>query len=162
MRHVLALLADDVAMVEAGDCAQALRAVESDSEISLMLLDLNMPGRDGFAALETLSQRYPALPIVVLSGSESCADMQRALNNGAMGFIPKSAKAAVMLSALRLVLAGDVYLPPALVQPGAPSLGSPTSDTLLTPRQIEVLARVIEGRLRDPYAGTFGHCNRPD
>jgi DNA-binding NarL/FixJ family response regulator len=146
MRHVLALLMDDVEIVEAGDCAQALRSVESDGDITLMLLDLNMPGRDGFAALETLSRRYPALPIVVLSGSELRADMRRALDNGAMGFIPKSATAPVMLSALRLVLAGGVYVPPELVQSGAQERSAPGADAGLTPRQIEVLGCVIDGK----------------
>ena len=142
MRHVLTLLADDVEIVEAGNCAQALEAVADNGDVTLVLLDLHMPGRDGFAALDTLSRRYPALPIVVLSGSEHHADMRRALDNGAMGFIPKSATAPVMLGALRLVLAGGVYVPPALLQPGtnnAPALA-------LTPRQIEVLTRVIEGK----------------
>lgn len=141
MRHVLVRLADDVRIVEAGDCAQALKAVEDNGDIALVLLDLHMPGRDGFAALDTLSRTYPALPIVVLSGSESHAEMRRALDNGAMGFIPKSATAQVMLSALRLVLSGGVYVPPALVQ-SDPGAGAPA----LTPRQIDVLMRVIEGK----------------
>jgi DNA-binding NarL/FixJ family response regulator len=142
MRHVLALLADDMEIVEAGDYAQALRAAEDNDDIALVLLDLHMPGRDGFAALDTLSRGYPVLPIVVLSGSENHADMRRALDNGAMGFIPKSATAPVMLSALRLVLSGGVYVPPALVQ----SRTIETSAPVLTPRQIEVLTRVIEGK----------------
>ena len=142
MRHVLVQLADEAEIVEAGNCAQTLQAVEDNVDISLVLLDLHMPGRDGFAALDTLSRRYSALPIVVLSGSENHADMRRALDNGAMGFIPKSATAPVMLSALRLVLAGGVYVPPALLQPGANNV----SAQALTPRQIEVLTRVIEGK----------------
>jgi len=147
LRHVLARLADDVEIIEAGDCAQALEAVESHGDIVLVLLDLHMPGRDGFAALEVLSRRHMALPIVVLSGSEDRTDMQRALDGGAMGFIPKSASAAVMLSALRLVLAGGVYVPPAMVQAGARDAAPrSTPETVLTPRQIDVLARVIEGK----------------
>ena len=147
LRHVLARLADDVEIIEAGDCAQALEAVESHGDIVLVLLDLHMPGRDGFAALEVLSRQHMALPIVVLSGSEDRADMQRALDGGAMGFIPKSASAAVMLSALRLVLSGGVYVPPAMVQAGTRD-AAPRSppETTLTPRQIDVLARVIEGK----------------
>jgi DNA-binding NarL/FixJ family response regulator len=156
MRHVLALLADDVEISEAGNCAQTLQAVEADGDLSLVLLDLNMPGRDGFAALETLAQRYPALPIVVLSGSEDRADMQRALDNGAMGFIPKSATAPVMLGALRLVLAGGVYVPPELVQPGAGDGPARSVDAGLTPRQVEVLARVIEGKPNKIIAGELG------
>ncbi|HKW37635.1 MAG TPA: response regulator transcription factor [Burkholderiales bacterium] len=148
MRHVLVRLADEVQIVEAGDCAQALKAVEDHADIALVLLDLHMPGRDGFAALDTLSRRHPALPIVVLSGSESQAEMRRALDNGAMGFIPKSATAQVMLSALRLVLSGGVYVPPALVRSDAGARAP-----ALTPRQIDVLSRVIEGKPNKIIAG---------
>ena len=152
MRHVLGLLADDVETVEAGNCTQALQAVEDHDDIALVLLDLHMPGRDGFAALDTFSRGYPALPIVVLSGSENHADMRRALDNGAMGFIPKSATAPVMLSALRLVLAGGVYVPPALMQSGASTGAAP----VLTPRQIDVLTRVIDGKPNKIIADDLG------
>lgn len=149
MRHVLAQLAQEVEIVEAADCAQALQAVATHDNVSLVLLDLHMPGRDGFAALEVFSSQYPALPIVVLSASEDRADMRRALDGGAMGFIPKSATAPVLLNALHLVLAGGMYIPPALLQ--APTTtempaASMTAQTLgLTPRQLDVLALVIEG-----------------
>ena len=158
MRHVLRQLADDVEIVEAANCAEALDAVGSNSDIALVLLDLSMPGRDGFAALETLSREHLALPIVVLSGSESRTDMQRALDTGAMGFIPKSATAPVMLSALRLVLAGGVYVPPELVQPDpananvVPVVPAPA----LTPRQLDVLAGVIEGKRNKVIGAELG------
>ncbi len=116
-----------------------------------------MPGTGGFAALDTLSQKYPALPIVVLSASESRADMQGALDAGAMGFIQKSATASVMLSALRLVLAGGVYVPPALVQTnGVASVASAGDTAGLTPRQLDVLAYVIEGKANKVIAAELG------
>ena len=158
MCHVLVQLAPDLEIVEAGDCAQTLHAVESHDDIVLVLLDLRMPGWDGFVALETLSRQRSALPIVVLSGSESRADMRRALDQGALGFIPKSATAAVMLSALRLVLAGGVYVPPELLQSGASDAPPPTAKTSLslTPRQIEVLNCVTEGKPNKIIAAELG------
>lgn len=141
MRHVLTQLGDDVTLIEAGDCAQALTLVETHPDITLVLLDLHMPGRNGFAALETLTHQHSALPIVVLSGSDDRSDMRRALDGGAMGFIPKSATAAVMLSALKLVLAGGVYVPPEMIHAGGDGAAAG-----LTPRQLDVLARVIEGK----------------
>jgi DNA-binding NarL/FixJ family response regulator len=158
MRHVLRQLADDVEIVEASDCAQALEAVDSNGDIALVLLDLSMPGADGFAALETLTREHLALPIVVLSGSESRTDMQRALDTGAMGFIPKSASGAVMLSALRLVLAGGIYVPPELVQsaPSAASMPVPPPSPALTPRQLDVLAGVVEGKRNKVIGAELG------
>jgi DNA-binding NarL/FixJ family response regulator len=158
MRHVLRQLTDGVEIVEASDCAQTLEAVDAHGDIALVLLDLNMPGHGGFAALETLSRERVALPIVVLSGSENRADMQRALQGGAMGFIPKSATAPVMLSALRLVLAGGVYVPPALVQfdTSQPAAQSPQPAPALTRRQMDVLARVIDGKPNKIIAAELG------
>lgn len=158
MRHVLRQLADNIELVEASDCVQALETVASHGDIALVLLDLGMPGSDGFAALETLTREHPALPIVVLSGSESRFDMQRALDTGAMGFVPKSATAPVMLSALRLVLAGGVYVPPELVQAPpadvriAPAVPAPA----LTPRQLDVLAGVVEGKRNKVIGAELG------
>jgi two-component system nitrate/nitrite response regulator NarL len=147
VRQLLQQLGDDVVVAEAEGCSQMLAAIEADSDLRLVLLDLCMPGQDGFTALDTLARSYPTLPIVVLSASESPADMRRALSSGAMGYIPKSANAAVILNALRLVLAGGIYVPPALLagERRAPA-EAPSSARKLTPRQIDVLDRVIEGK----------------
>ncbi len=154
LRHVLAQLDDAVEVVEAGDCEQTLCRVEAHPDLALVLLDLDMPGPDGFAALDTLTRRHSALPIVVLSASRERADMRRALESGALGFIPKSATAPVMLSALRLVLAGGVYVPPELMQgPGGVPKGRSVE---LTPRQLDVLALVIEGKPNKLIADELG------
>jgi len=157
MRHVLAQLQDDVTVIEAGDFPEVLNRVEANFDIALVLLDLHMPGKDGFAVLDHLLQNHPLLPIVVLSASENRADMQRALDRGAMGFIQKSATAPVMLSALRLVLSGGVYVPPAMVQSDSGS-GSDTTrgEPGLTPRQLDVLARIIEGKPNKIIAAELG------
>jgi DNA-binding NarL/FixJ family response regulator len=96
----------------------------------------------------------PAVPVVVLSASEDPADMTRAIDSGAMGFIPKSQSSQVMIGALRLVLAGGVYLPPEAIRraaPGSPSTAQPSRPTSwrdigLTERQAEVLALLVQGK----------------
>ena len=160
MRHLLSQFEDGVEVIEVGNCAQLLEAVEVHDDISLVLLDLAMPGRDGFAALEVLSRNHSRIPVVVLSASENRDAMQRALDNGALGYVPKTATAAVMLQALRLVLAGGVYIPPALVQPAALTRGNPPSASLpalgLTPRQRDVLALVIDAKSNQAIADELG------
>ena len=160
MRHLLPQLQPGVGIVEAGSCAEALRAVETNDDIALILLDLAMPGRDGFAALEILSRTYSRIPVVVLSASENRDAMRRALDNGALGYIPKTTSATVMLQALRLVLAGSIYVPPALVQPAALSAAVAAPATLsshgLTPRQCDVLALVIDGKSNQTIATELG------
>lgn len=147
VRQLLTQLDDDVVVTEAGNCQQMLAAIEADAQLQLALLDLCMPGQDGFTALDTIARSYPALPIVVLSASESPEDMRRALGNGAMGYIPKSASAPVILNALRLVLAGGIYVPPALLKTESrPLVDAAPTPRKLTPRQLDVLGRMIEGK----------------
>lgn len=149
MRHVLVQLADNVEIAEASNCEEALWAIESQTGFSLAILDLQMPG-DGFVALDAISRQHAALPVVVLSSSQDRNDMRRALEAGAMGFIPKSATAAVMLGALKLVLAGGVYVPPALIARTDPD------STSITPRQFDVLARIVEGKPNKIIADELG------
>lgn len=153
LRHVLHQLGERIEVVEAENCGQALKAIEHQCDFTLALLDLHMPGDDGFVALAAISRESPTLPIVVLSASESHADMRRALDGGAMGFIPKSTAVPIMLNALRLVLAGGIYIPPDLLRTrdegrveSSQSLGE------LTARQLDVLNLVLEGKTNKAIA----------
>jgi len=148
--HVLRQLDSDAQIIEAGNCAQALAAAATNTDLSLVLLDLHMPDGNGLVTLDTLKERYPGLVMVVLSASESRQDMQNAIKKGALGFIPKSETPEVMLSALRLVIAGGVYVPPQLID-RKPDQQNPQDDKAspnLTPRQLQVLALAIDGK---PY-----------
>lgn len=158
LKHVLAQLDDDVQVIEAGGCAEALAAARAHRNLSLALLDLHMPDGNGLTVLKELMQDRPTLLIVVLSGSDKREDMQRALDAGAMGFIPKTATAAVMLGALRLVLAGGIYVPPEMVQAAGGRRGATDSagHLQLTPRQLEVLARAIDGKPNKVIARELG------
>ncbi|SEF26243.1 response regulator transcription factor [Variovorax sp. NFACC27] len=84
-------------------------------DLDLALIDLNMPGADGQAHIDQIRQRHPAVPVIVLSGYEDPAIMRSALERGVLGFIPKAYSPDVMLSAVRLVLAGGVYVPPMML-----------------------------------------------
>ena len=144
MRHVLNDLAEHIDILEAPDCERALQHAAQHADLDLVLLDLNMPGKNGFAALDIFAEHYPALPVVILSASNLRSDMQRALESGAMGFISKDATGSVMLNALRIVLSGEVYIPPALVQHGT-THARQASEPALTPRQLDVLSLLVEG-----------------
>ncbi len=151
MRHVLQRLDPELVLVEAHNARQAIAMAAEHADLDLVLLDINLPDTDGFAALTQLSENHPLLPIVVLSASEDARDIQRALDEGAMGFIPKSSTADVMLSALQLVRSGGVYVPSALLKERQGGMRNGAhrqangAQTGLTPRQLEVLARLIHG-----------------
>jgi DNA-binding NarL/FixJ family response regulator len=147
----------DAAVLEASDCRQAMQLIEEHTDLELVLLDLNLPDGDGFHVLADVRERYPAISVVVLSASNDRDSVQRALDLGALGFIPKSARRAVMLSALQLVFSGGIYIPPdILVRQELPSPRAEAirrrrskvspSDFGLTQRQLEVLAHMMQGK----------------
>lgn len=142
LQHVLAGLGDGIELLHAADCARALELAAGHPDLDLVLLDINMPGMNGLDALERFCDRFPALPVVILSASTRRSDMQRALDLGAMGFVPKDATGQQMIQALRLVLAGGMVVPPALVRPDA---GAGDWRAVLTERQREVLALLARG-----------------
>jgi DNA-binding NarL/FixJ family response regulator len=143
--HVLHALEDSITILEASNCDLAIQYAAENTDLDLVLLDLNMPGKDGFAALASFTKTYPALPVVILSASSLRSDMQRALDSGAMGYVPKDTTSAVMINALRLILSGGVYLPPEMRQ--QQHLDQNNSNiSILTPRQLQVLALLVQGR----------------
>ncbi len=136
--HILKPLDDNLVIIEAADVDQALAVINSQNDFDLALIDLYMPGRNGFDALEILTREQPTLPIVVLSASNSPQDMKKAIDLGAMGYIPKDSTASVMLNALRLVISGAVYIP-------AKMMKAEPQHTIVTRRQREVLELMAQG-----------------
>jgi DNA-binding NarL/FixJ family response regulator len=120
----------------------------------LILLDLNLPDRDGLDVLVELRRRYPLVSVVVLSGSEERERITKALDLGAVGFIPKSAQREVMMSAFNLIFAGGIYVPPEILarpppRPAASAAsGKPATaaDLGLTDRQMDVLSLMMQGK----------------
>ena len=141
---VLRQIGEDIEILEAGDGASGLAQLAAHAELDCVLLDLRMTGMAGMPALDEIRERHPAVPLVIVSSSEEPADARRALAAGARGYIPKSAGRNTMLAALRLVLAGEVYVPP-LALAGEAQSARGRQDTSLTERQMDVLRLVCEG-----------------
>jgi DNA-binding NarL/FixJ family response regulator len=160
--HVLKQLDEQVIVLEAADVAEAMQFISHTHNLDLVLLDIDLPGLDGLTALPELRELAPTVPIVVLSGSESALDVQRALDNGAVGYIPKSCSSHEMLTALRIVLQGDVFVPPRLLSKlGTHAEKTQTADdisdsqNLLTARQLEVLELMARGLPNKSIANTL-------
>ena len=153
LRGVLKELIGDATVLEASDCRQAMRLIDAHPDLHLILLDLNLPDRDGLAMLADVRKRYATISLVVLSASHDRESVIRALDLGALGFIPKSAPRDVMVNALRLVFAGGIYIPPEALGRSEPKEQRPVTgrraspaDLGFTERQMEVLALMMQGK----------------
>lgn len=156
LRGVLKELRRDATVLEAPNAAQAEQTIAAQPDVGLVLLDLTLPDRDGFSLLDDLRRRYPAISVVVLSATQDRSNVVKALELGASGYIPKSDRREVMLSAIQLVLAGGIYIPPQILERGSsPAAAATQADSEaveacgaqvgLTGRQLDVLALIMQG-----------------
>lgn len=150
-REVLSQLEAGIEIIDAHDYPSLFAQAGLHPDLDLALVDLNMPGFAGMQGITQLRIRFPDLPLVVLSASESTQDMRCALKAGALGFIPKASSATVMLAALRQVLAGNLYVPAALNDRHLIRHGQAGEDFFearhsgLTARQLEVARLLVQG-----------------
>ncbi|MBT8047889.1 MAG: response regulator transcription factor [Xanthomonadales bacterium] len=130
--------------------------VDENQEVDLVLLDLHMPGVSGFAGLVYLCKRYPSVPVVIISANEDPVVIQRALQHGAAGFIPKSSSIDTITSAIAAVLMGEIWSPESTVSdlPGNNVSEVELAERMskLTPQQFKVLMMMSQGLLNKQIA----------
>jgi two-component system nitrate/nitrite response regulator NarL len=137
-------------VLQASDATEGLCLVEAHPDLDAVFLDLNIPDQSGMEAIPVFAKRCPQLPVIVLSSSEDPSDVRLALKLGAFGYVPKSASPRNIVSALRLVLAGEIYVPPLLLDFAPTAADGVDRATLkpgerLTERQTEVLRQLCRG-----------------
>ncbi len=148
MKLLLSDLDESLQFTEAGTFAEGMASL-NENGADLILLDLNMPDGDGLIALRRIRAEFSAIPLAVVSGDDDPVRIREMVEEGAAGYIPKSSSSEVLVAALKLIIAGGVYLPPAALNFIS---GSRYSDAdaqsrvgLLTSRQVEVLLKAIQG-----------------
>jgi len=163
MGQLLAHRDPSVQLGEAADGPALEALLVTHPRWDLMLLDLSMPGFGGELAVRDLLARFPAIPILVVSGTSDAAMMVRLLDAGVAGFLPKSLDGQLMLKAIDLVLAGGRYIPPDVLRairgvqgtrPG--DAGSSSDPADVTPRQREILALLAQGLPNKVIAARLG------
>ena len=115
LQAVIQGLGDDVQVTGVGSAAAARATMAAASDFEMMLLDLSLGDADGFELLAEMRAAYPAVPVVVVSASERASDVIRAIDLGAMGFVPKRSSNAALFGALRMVMSGGLYVPPTML-----------------------------------------------
>jgi DNA-binding NarL/FixJ family response regulator len=138
LQAVIRGLGDDVTVAGVGSEREARDALAHDPDYDLVLLDLQLGATDGFDLLADLRKQYPALPVVVVSASDRASDVIRAIDAGAMGFVPKRASNDTLFEALRLVMSGGIYVPPLTLGslPPVPVEGDTVPD-VMRPRAVD-------------------------
>ena len=157
LASALANLATDVQFLEAANHAATLALVDASPGPDLLLMDLHMPGMEGIEGVRAVRERAPHVPLVVVSGDDDPVAIRSILALGVSGFIPKTDSPAVVASAVRLILAGGIYVPPRLIaQTGIvpPSNGGSVSG--LTSRQVDVVRLLASGLSNKAIARELG------
>ncbi|MEH6625183.1 MAG: response regulator transcription factor [Motiliproteus sp.] len=146
----------DVEVIEYDSLTALQETVSNHKDADLVLLDLHMPGTNGFTGLVYLRGQNPSMPVVVVSGSEEPRVMKRAIEYGASGFIPKSAPLDVISAAIISVLEGEVWLPQEVADSGDDVTDEDAEFAAkvasLTPQQFRVLMMLTEGLLNKQIA----------
>lgn len=155
LRLLLNELANDVEFYDTPDVERLDVLVKENPD--LVLLDYHLPDIDGADAIARIQENFPTAAIVVLSGDDRPNLIRAVLDRGAAGFIPKNSSKDLLVNALKLVLAGGIYLPPeALIEQEQPEVQSDmttapdsvSKDTVLSKlslRQRETTLMAIRG-----------------
>lgn len=144
---------------EAESLDKAIETLTLEGAGDLVLVDLRMPGMNGAESLAALRDGFPAAKIAVVSAWEERADILAALSAGVNGYVPKSLPSSEITAALRSVLEGRIYVPPAIGRreptAAAPAQSGALAPDKLTLRQKEVLNELLKGQASKEIARTL-------
>jgi DNA-binding NarL/FixJ family response regulator len=155
MRQAVNGIFKELKVIEAGTLEETTAAIQAEPDIDLVLLDLKMPGVNGFSGLTFLRSQHPAIPVIVVSGIEDPQTIRTCIEFGASGYIPKTSSIETMHSAVAAVIAGGQWTPPHIRLDV--SADKETADLVrrlasLTPQQMRVLAMLSDGLLNKQIA----------
>jgi DNA-binding NarL/FixJ family response regulator len=162
----LQALDSKVEVLEASTLDEALAQADKATDLGLVLLDLIMPGMNFFSGLDSMLTHCPSVPVVILSGYASRDHVITAMRHGASGFIPKTVSGPTMVSALKLILSGEKYLPSSSFLEGAFETSVMPHNMVqrentellqkLTAREREVLTLTVRGLTNKDIAANLG------
>ena len=167
LKTVIEGFREGVKVICADSAAVARALLKRDADFQLVLLDLHLGDANGLDLLTEFRAAHPSLPVVVISASDRSSDVIRAIDLGAMGYVPKRSSTEMLTQALQLVLSGGIYVPPlnlsldsnvlagdpapapasiaATAKPAPSQVGAELDGLSFTPRQNDVLALLLQG-----------------
>jgi DNA-binding NarL/FixJ family response regulator len=147
LRSLLGNISPELEVFEAATLAEAVDECRHTA-FRMVLLDLGLEGSDGLDTLDRFRAAVPDIPIIVLSADEDPEVIRDTIDHGAVGYIPKSHTAELMISALRFVLSSGIYLPQDLLEEdrGTGAATQPNLFQVLSPRQQQVARLLLQGQ----------------
>jgi len=146
----------DIVIDTATSAEAALRHIEYHPDYQFILLDLTMPGLDGFAFMRALAQRKLPIPVIIVSSSEESETIHACINAGAMGYIPKSYDLDQMANAIEHIHGGEIYLPQAFTQTTAQTVETAVRQRCeqigISNKTHRVLVRLAKGKTNKEIA----------
>ena len=155
LRQALTVAFKTAEINEAGSLDELMVQLQGGSEVDLVLLDLAMPGVQGFSGLLLLRREHPEVPVIVVSATDDAATIRRCIEFGASGYVPKSQPVEHIRDAVRKVMSGEVWIPADVSMEGAAATGDRELAqrlSALTPQQMRVLMMLGEGLLNKQIA----------
>ena len=156
LRAVISAGLTSAQLLESDSLAAAIYTIDNHDELDLLLLDLSLPDADGLEGLTILRERFPWLPVAIVSAHQERQLVLDAITQGAVGYIPKSTPREQLLAALNQILQGQLYLPADIMRQPPPRMESsalassssePPRERLirLTDKQLDVLSCMTQG-----------------
>ncbi|WP_191602878.1 response regulator transcription factor [Marinomonas algicola] len=156
LKSALEMEFPSVTVFESQDIDETVKLLGASVDLDLLLLDLHMPGSGDLYGLIRIRKAFPDIPVAIISGTDDVLTIAKALDAGALGFIPKTSQPKVIASAVNSILQGNVWLP---VEVSEEISRLPRSDLTmiqrvaeLTPQQYKVLCYLHEGLLNKQIA----------
>jgi len=149
---------DNNCLIIEAESSESLRTqLREHHDADLLVLDLNMPGVEGFSALAFVQKKYPELPIIMISANDKPETIMHAKHFGALGFVSKSAPIETIREGLNTVLQGNTYFPYQINEDRYKSENSSIDEITqqvaeLTPQQHKVLTMIQQGLLNKQIA----------
>jgi DNA-binding NarL/FixJ family response regulator len=145
--HTLQQHFDGAQVLEVGSLQELLKLLKTGVDADLLLLDLHIPDAHGFNGLAQVSELFPDIPVMIVSGNDNPSVIHKSVALGASGFLPKSTSNEDMAVAINCVMQGQVWIPANLPAITMSLDNEQTAQRIaaLTPQQLKVLTMMGDG-----------------
>jgi two-component system invasion response regulator UvrY len=154
LKQIVAEEKDMIVSGEAEDAASLMELLKKE-KWSIVVLDINMPGKSGLEALKDIKQLYPGLPVLILSMFSEDQYGLRAIRAGASGYLKKVSATTELVAAIRKIISGRKYINPALAEKLADNIGGDKNNYLhekLSDREYQIMCSIALGKSAEEIA----------